>query len=415
MRVNGIVAEYNPFHNGHKYQLNTCKELTGADYTIVAMSGNFVQRGAPALVDKFTRAKMALLGGADLVLEIPSFYACASAEYYAAGSVALLDKLGVVDCLCFGSECGDIDRLQKTAALLAEEPDTYQNALRQHLSAGRSFPAARQAALHELTGECNALTFPNDILGAEYCKALLRRKSTIRPVTVTRIGSAYHASAMDESELVFPSATAIRQRILVDSGPSESVLSAYRTHLPDAACDVFWQALRETGPLSENDLSAMLLYALLQNQAAGYTAYLDISEDLSAKIQKHLYQYRNFNSFCELLKSKNLTYTRISRCLLHILLSIKKESLVSYQAMDYVPYARILGFKKDAAPLLSAIKRHASASLISKLADAYTVLSEEALGMLQEDVHISNLYCAVRAQKNQTAIRNEYSTPIVVI
>ena len=147
MRATGIIAEYNPFHNGHKYHLETSRKLTGADYTVVVMSGNFVQRGVPALLSKYDRAGMALRNGADLVLELPAFYACGSAEYFALGAVSLLDKLGVVDSLCFGSECGDIDALSKAGRFLADEPEEYRLRLNALLEQGHSFPTARALAL----------------------------------------------------------------------------------------------------------------------------------------------------------------------------------------------------------------------------------------------------------------------------
>ena len=185
MKVNGIVAEYNPFHNGHAYQMQHAKEATGADYTIVVMSGNFMQRGAPALLDKFTRAKMALECGADLVLELPICYAASSAEFFAKGSVALFDKLGVTTNLCFGSECGNAAKLQRAAKALlrADFPDV----LREELAKGLSFAAARESAARALIGEDAAvLREPNDILGVEYCKALLQSGSTIAPLAILR-------------------------------------------------------------------------------------------------------------------------------------------------------------------------------------------------------------------------------------
>ncbi|MCI9143493.1 MAG: nucleotidyltransferase family protein, partial [Lachnospiraceae bacterium] len=143
MKVNGIIAEYNPFHNGHKYQLEESLRLTGADYTVVVMSGNFVQRGAPALLDKHTRAEMALRGGADLVLELPTLCAVSSAEYFAAGAVALLDKLGIITHLCFGSECGETEPLRRIALRLSDQHGEYDAALRRRLKEGLSYPQAR--------------------------------------------------------------------------------------------------------------------------------------------------------------------------------------------------------------------------------------------------------------------------------
>ena len=196
MKVNGIVAEYNPFHNGHAYQMKHAKEATGADYTIIVMSGNFMQRGAPALLDKFTRAKMALECGADLVLELPTCYAASSAEFFAKGSVALFDKLGVTTNLCFGSECGNIDTLSRIAEIFYTEPEPYVESLRCNLKKGMSFPIARTWALLQyapsLSDDKDVLSSPNNILGIEYLKALMSRNSKIVPFTTTRVGADYH-------------------------------------------------------------------------------------------------------------------------------------------------------------------------------------------------------------------------------
>lgn len=196
MRVNGIIAEYNPFHNGHGYHIDAAKKQNNADYTIIAMSGNFMQRGEPALIDKYKRAEMALLNGADLVLELPAFYSASSAEFFARGGVTLLDKLGVVDSLCFGSECGDVDVLRRIAEILADEPEKYVSSLRRYIKDGLSYPTARTNALLEydptLSNFHDVLSSPNNILGMEYIKTLILRKSSIQPVTTKRIGSSYH-------------------------------------------------------------------------------------------------------------------------------------------------------------------------------------------------------------------------------
>ena len=208
MKVVGIIAEYNPFHKGHEYQIRYAREILGADYIVVAMSGDFVQRGAPALMEKHLRAEMALLGGADLILEMPVQTATASAEGFAAGGVSLLDGLGVVDELCFGSECGDTETLMNIAQILIKEPFEYRKLLQQNLRTGMSFPAARSSALirymrekatsvHNTFGVSSEhieliLSSPNNILGIEYCKALLRLNSRILPHALLRKGCGYH-------------------------------------------------------------------------------------------------------------------------------------------------------------------------------------------------------------------------------
>lgn len=427
MKVNGIIAEYNPFHNGHLYQLNTAKAQTEADYTIVVMGGNFMQRGTPAILDKYLRAKMALLCGADLVLELPTYYAASSAEYFAMGGVTLLDKLGVVDHLCFGSECGDIAVLQKIARPLCEEPTEYIELLREYLKKGLSFPTARTNALltyDTSLSDCkDVFSSPNNILGIEYIKALLRRRSYIEPVTVKRLGADYHDAVLattkntisaytssSATDAPTSSATAIRNAIIDGTD-----LFYLKNHMPDAAFHVLEDVLSKSKPVFANDFSALLHYKLLQEQVSGYERFLDVTSELSDRIRNSLYDYRQLEDFCDLLKRKDMTYTRISRCLLHILLNMKTENMEVYRDMDYIPYARVLGFRKESTPLLSAIKANASIPLLTKLADAEGILNEQAYGMLQEDIRINQIYASVLAQKNGGTMTNEYRTPIVIV
>lgn len=411
MRVNGIIAEYNPFHNGHKYHLEASRLRTGADYTIIAMSGNFMQRGTPAILNKYARTEMALRNGADLVLEIPVFYACGSAEYFANGAVSMLDRLGVVDHLCFGSECGQEQIMKQIARILVEEPDSYREKLSEKLKKGCSFPTARSLALLEycpsLNDAVDIFTSPNNILGIEYIKALLRRHSSIEPVTVKRAGCAYHEKRMGAEH---PSALALRQAVL--SGQETDSL---RAQMPDSAHDILKKAWEKSQPMESSDFSGPLLYKLLSGEAEGYSRYMDVSNELSDRILHHLYQYHDPDSFCELLKTKDTTYSRLSRCMMHILLNITKEAMAQYKAMDYVPYARVLGLRKDAAPLLSAIKKHTDIPMLSKLADADKLLDPSALSMLKADILASHIYNGAEAAKCGGRIRNEYQTPIVVL
>ena len=412
MQVNGIIAEYNPFHNGHQYHLEESRRITGADYTIIAMSGSFMQRGTPAILNKYARTEMALKNGADLVLEIPSFYACGSAEYFATGAVSMLDKLGVVNRLCFGSECGQEDLLDQIARILIEEPESYKVRLRIKLRQGYSFPTARSLALLEycpsLSGAIEVFSSPNNILGIEYIKAVLRRASSILPSTTKRIGSDYHDKLMGTHQ---SSALAIRHAIF-----SKRDLNLLREQMPENAHEILLRTWEKSVPIHSNDFSLPLHYKLLAEADSGYSQYVDVTSDLSDRIRKNLYGFTNYRGFCDLLKSKDLTYARISRSLMHILLDMKTETLESYKTdLDYVPYARVLGFRKDASPLLSAIKENSSIPMISKLADADKVLSGGALKMLRKDVAISNIYNCVAAHKCRQPMVNEYSTPLVIL
>lgn len=411
MKVNGIIAEYNPFHNGHKYQLEESKRMTGADYTVVVMSGDFVQRGAPALLDKHKRAEMALRCGADLVLELPAVYAASSAEYFAMGAVSVLDKLGVVSQLCFGSECGEIDILSKIAEILVEEPEEYSATLRRLLKQGLSYPNARTWALMQhypfLEKYKNAFSTPNNILGIEYIKALIRRGSAMAPFTVLRTGSGYH-DRMFGTE--YCSALALRQALY--SGQDPDFIKA---QMPEASWQILKDSLQTSSTLRSNDFSELLYYKLLLERESGYEKYLDVSSDLSDRIRKNLDSYVDFDSFCDLLKTKNMTYTRISRCLLHILLNLTKDTLEFCSKLDYAPYARMLGFRKESSELLSAIKEHSSIALVTKLADAEKLLDQNALHMLEQDILVSHIYQGMAASKAGRRAVNEYTAPIVTI
>ncbi|MBO5165443.1 MAG: nucleotidyltransferase [Lachnospiraceae bacterium] len=436
MKTVGIIAEYNPFHNGHFYQLQKAKELSGADFAVVVMSGNFVQRGTPALIDKYARTKMALCNGADLVLELPVCYATASAEYFAKGAVSLLSALGV-DALCFGSECGDVSVLQTIAQILSDEPDAFKAALEKNLQLGVSFPVARSRALREYIAfstdllckkdlackenlshkeelsltEPEVLTkileSPNNILGIEYIKTLISLHSSMEVYTVRRTGSDYSDTTLPDH--TFSSAMAIRQSIF--EGSSLDTLSSY---MPKDSLHILKEALSDGFPVCENDFSGMLFYKLLSLQNKDYTSYLDVSPSLSDKISGLLEQYTSWSQFCSLLKSKDLTHTRISRSLLHILLDIKKNDLQEYRLSGYSGYARILGFKKSSQALFGTLKT-ASIPLLSKLADADKLLSDTAKKQLAQDIFAAHLYDGTVAQKTGRTLQNEYRRQIVIL
>lgn len=395
MKTVGIIAEYNPFHNGHAYQIAAAKRMTGADYCIVIMSGDFVQRGAPAFMDKYARTQAALANGADLVLELPVCYALGSAEYFASGAVALLDKLGVADTLCFGSECGDITLLSEFAEKLSGEDDAFRHVLDQQLRRGLSYPNARNAALQasapHLIGHMNVLIQSNNILAIEYCKALTRRGSAIHPCTVSRAGASYHDASLDNA---FCSALAIREAVA-----SSDSLTEVRALMPRASYEILEAGYGRTCPVFTDDVSLPLHYQLLSEQSCGFTKYADIDAALSDRIVKKLPTYRRFTDFCEQLKTKNRTYTRIARSLIHILLRIGKDDLEHYQADDYIYYARMLGFREEAGPLLSAIKDKGSIPLLSKLADADTLLSGNGRHMLDMDIYASHIYSSLLQHK----------------
>lgn len=395
MKTVGIIAEYNPFHNGHAYQIAAAKRMTGADYCIVVMSGDFVQRGAPAFMDKYARTQAVLANGADLVLELPVCYALGSAEYFASGAVALLDKLGVTDTLCFGSECGDITLLSEFAAKLSGEDDKFKHVLDRQLRRGLSYPNARNAALQasapHLNNHMHVLMQPNNILAIAYCKALSNRGSSIQPYTVSRAGASYHDASLDNT---FCSALAIREAVAASGRPSD-----VQALMPRTSYEILASGYGRTCPVFSDDISLPLHYQLLSEQSCGFEKYADIDETLSDRIIKKLPTYRRFTDFCEQLKTKNRTYTRIARSLIHIVLRIEKADLERYQSEDYIYYARMLGFREEAKPLLGAIKDKGSIPLLSKLADADTLLSANGRRMLDMDIYASHVYNSLLQHK----------------
>ncbi len=410
MKITGIIAEYNPFHNGHKYHLDQAREMTGADFLIVVMSGNFMQRGTPAIIDKYTRTEMALRNGADLVLELPVYYATGSAEYFASGSVGLLDKLGVVDSLCFGSECNDISRLSNIATLLLEEPLNYKERLRSYLRMGLSFPSARDKVFSECYPEdASIMNMPNNILAIEYIKALFKRKSPIIPYSIGRQGSGYNELQLN-SQGNFSSATAIRHAITSEAG-----LYSIKNQVPETVFSLLVQASQTNSLLDSNSFSSLLRYQLLSETAEGLTRYVDINQDLAYKIINHLNSFTTIDAYCSILKSKELTHTRISRALLHILLQLKNDQLATFVEADYLSYARILGFRKSSASLLSHIKEKARIPLISKLADTSKILDFNSLQMLEHDIFASHVYSTIVTDINKSSFKNEYSQPIIIL
>ena len=429
MKIVGLIAEYNPFHNGHEYHIQKSKEVTGADAVIVVMSGNFVQRGAPAVMPKHLRAKVALKSGASLVLELPVCYASGSAEYFAQGAVALLDSLGCVDSLCFGSECGDIDSLTSIARVLADEPEDYRVLLRSYLKEGLSFPSARERALRDYLKDdslSRILASPNNTLGVEYIKALIRQKSSIRPYTILRKDSRYHSDTL-EPDGGFSSATAIR-KLLLYSGSSlqtdrdtpyeepklSSVLARLEDHGPPECVSLLERTHMIRYPVYSNDFSLLVKYQLMQESRGTLARYADVSEELANRMMKHLNDFQNFDQFCDLLKTKELTYSRISRALLHVILGIHASFYEEVTGERLIYYARMLGFVRKEKDVLSLIKKQSQVPLIPKLSDM-DALTEHGQQMLHLDIFASNLYESVISNKFTTPFCNEYRHPLVIV
>ncbi len=424
MKTVGIIAEYNPFHKGHAFHLQKAKSLAAADYAVVAMSGPFTQRGLPALTDKYTRAKMALENGADLVLELPIPYAAGSAEAFAQGAVSLLEELGIIDALCFGSECGDVNALSSYARLFEEEPEDYKSLLKYYLKQGFSFPASRSRAAEEYLHytehvcvcsrddadcrqESELLEHPNNILGIEYCRALLSRRSSIRPITLRRVSAGYHDTAMDSE---FASASAIRKAI-----QREGLSASVEAQLPKASFRLLKEAFKVCPPLTIDDFSSLLFYRLLTLSRQELSSFQDISPELAARIENNRFRFTCCTAFADLLKTKDLTHSRITRALCHILFDLRQAELDALKAEGWPVYLKPLGFRKSAAPLLTAIKEKGASPLLVKAADAQTILTPVQYALFEKDVLAAHICESESLCRYGADFIHEYTrTPVIL-
>lgn len=378
MKTVGIISEYNPFHAGHAYHIREAKRRTGADYAVIILNGDFMQRGEPAIFDKYTRTKQALEGGADLIFELPVRFGISSAGDFALGGVLALESLGFVDSLCFGSEIGELAPLQEAVAVLVNEPEAFRTVLDHALRQGLSFPAARSQALSAVTSlEPALLKEPNNILGIEYCLALQRLPSAIQPVTIPRRGQHYHENetpAPDE----FPSATSLRQAICCEG---------------------------TTAHLQFDDFSAAIGYALLS--AEKLSTVKDITPDLEDRLRHLLPDYTTASALVKQCLTPSFTAGRIRRCLLQCMLGLQNTELS-------MPYLRLLGMRKEASPLLSQ-KENASCQILSRLAPDRKKLTPQADTLLQQDLFASDLYRQTWCRKHNVTLPNEYQhSPLVI-
>lgn len=378
MNVVGIIAEYNPFHKGHAYQIQKAKKQCGAEFAVVVMNGDFVQRGEPAIFDKYTRTKEALWGGADLIFELPVRFGLSSAGDFAMGGILALNALPFVTHLCFGTETGDLAPLLQAATFLCNEPDSYRTRVKHFVKQGILYPKARSLALAAESGlPTETWDSPNNILGLEYCVALQKLHSKIKPFTIRREGQGYHDN--DTPALSdFPSATFLRKQIR-KAGEKEN--------------------------LSLSDFSSLIGYSLLT--AKDLCRIKDITPDLSDRIRNELPKYREINEFVKTIKNPSLTTGRIKRSFFQCLFDIEKEEPV-------MPYLRVLGMKKEASSLLSQ-KENASCQILTKLAFDVPKMDDTAKKLFAKDLLASDLYRQVFCHKYNQTLPNEYQhSPIVL-
>ena len=375
MKTAGIIAEYNPFHKGHEYQIRYTKEKLKADYVIVAMSGDYVQRGTPALISKHTRAEMALRCGADLVLEMPVSVSTASAEAFAMGGVSLLDGLGVVDMLCFGSESGEISALKELAEILVEEPEEYKKLLKSFLSEGLTFPAARSQALTEyfknprnfsgddfdgvLTPLLNEVTqilnTPNNILGIEYCKAILEQEAPMTPVPLPRVGAGHGQALAESGHAQFASASALRALW------AEQGADALTPYVPEKVLELYKKAEID-GMYTDHAAAGRCELALLRAACARpepFAAVRGVSEGLDHRLENAVRSCTGLPQLLDALTTVRYPRARMRRLAMDAALGYAAETVPALP-----PYLHLLGARREALPLL----KHASLPLSHSLA-----------------------------------------------
>jgi predicted nucleotidyltransferase len=412
MRVLGIISEYNPLHSGHIYHINASREKTSATHTLCVMSGQFVQRGEPAIADKWARTRMALNAGIDLVLELPVVFSCASAEIFAYGAVRTLHNTGVVDFLSFGSEQGEIGSLWRIASVLYEEPYEFKILLKQFLDEGLSFPAAREKALNSYLRELpeNIMDQSNNILAIEYLKALMHFRSSIQPITIKRRGSSYNNTEMASS---FSSATAIRNMIHSDN--SLSGLSLIN-NLPPATYEILSECFnKKRGPVFSDHFSDIILH-LIRRVAPDYLRQVpDVNEGLENRLRTCALRFGKLSDFIEAASTSRYPSARIKRIAVNLLLGITKNKLQKIIENESCGYLRVLGFNSKGLELLKKIKTSASYPVIAKVSNYRNQLSGLAVRMFEYDINATNAYVMAYSDPNGRTGDQDFTTPVVQV
>ncbi len=394
MKVVGLVTEYNPFHNGHLHHLQQSLQTTVADASVAVMSGHFLQRGEPALVDKWLRSEMALAAGVDLVFELPFPFACNSAPHFARGAIHSLQGLGIVDSLCFGSETGSLGQLQKGADLLFRHAGRIEEGTAQLLRQGVNYPTARTRVLEEIAPDLPPELFaqPNNILGLEYLRALAEAGSDIQPATVPRLGPGYHDTAAVDR---IASATGLRQ-MLTEGRPIE-------TFLPEGSRMILREALQQGQTIDQAKLLTALLVLLLREPGTLRGVY-QVEHGLENRLAEAALQAGNFTELAVAAKSRQWTLTRIQRILIYVLLQANQEEMNALVAAGPL-YLRLLGMSDTGRKCLAKARTRRTLPIIrdpakgpAMLRKYYTVNSERARlaeAMLKLDLRATRIYTAL--------------------
>ena len=407
MKTLGIVTEYNPFHKGHAYMIEEAKKKAGADRVVVVMSGSFVQRGEPAIFDKWTRTEAALMNGVDMVLELPVLFAAANAETFARAAVRILEETGIVDVLCFGSESGDLHSMQEAARLMENETEEFQHILKEHLDEGLSYPAARAKAL-EIVSQISSdiLSRPNHILGLEYLKALDRYNCSMEPMTIKREGD-YNSPSLTDG---FASAAAIRKALAEDRS-TEAL-----PQLPENVHDVYNKALSlGTAPCFWNELTPALHYKLRMSSTEEIHEIAEVVEGLENRILHSIDSCYDIKDVIDFIKTKRYTRTKIQRILLHILLDIKEKEVAYFMNLPKMPYIRVLGFKKETSGILADLTDNAKVPVLTNLKKAPEVLNEDGLALLALEKTATDLHALTYPNQIYRAPNQDFTKPLVIL
>ena len=410
MKICAIVAEYNPFHNGHKYQIEEIKRKTDADIIIAIMSGNFIERGLPASFDKWARAKMAIENGIDIVIELPTLYATASAEYFAHGAVSTLDKLNCVDYIAFGVKNEFEELFNKISNVLTYEPDEYKEELTKELNTGLSFPAARSKALQKyFKNEYNPdlveeiMQDSNNILAIEYLKALNRNHSTISPIFIKRTGTDYNSLEINNG---ICSSTAIRNILKNDD------LKTLDEVMPENALKILKEEI-DYGkiPMQLENFEKEIMFSLRKISSEDLAKIADVGEGLENVIKKSILSSYDIETLIENIKSKRYTRTRVQRILLHVLLNINEDLLKEYR--DDPQYARILGVSKNGKNLLSQVTNASSIPIITSVTKFINDANDKQKKLLQLDIEATNIYTLGYQVSNNKKYNLDYTNQFI--
>lgn len=407
-KVLGIIAEYNPFHNGHLLHLTKSKEETGAEYSICIMSGNFVQRGNTSIVNKWVKTEMALKSGIDLVLELPTVYSISSAENFAEGAIKLLNSLKIVDTVSFGSENSDINILNRISGILYEEPKQYVAFLNEELKKGLSFPKARENAILLYLNDkkyFNILNQPNNTLAIEYLKALKKYKSHIMPISIKREKAFYNSNCIVDE---YASATAIRNMIV------NNQFNDIRKVMPRLAYDLLMQEIENNQYVIDiSKFEKEILYSIRRLSTADLKKFPEVNEGLENAIKNAANSCNTLAELINIIKSKRYTQTRIQRILLYILLNTTKKDM--YISRKTIPYARILGYSPKGKELISEIyNANPKITLITSVKNFFDSSNNKTYThMLSKDILATNIYTL--AYKNNSIANLDYTKRIVTI